>query len=233
MSSLAETIDHTVLAPEATQTAVAQAVDEAMLYRFASVCIAGVFLPQVVAALRESPVKACSVVGFPHGTSSPTIKAIEATSAVKAGADEIDVVAHLPHLLAQDLIAIKTELLEIVRAVRSAQPKVVVKVIVESALLLKDVDKAEGEARIATACQAIRESAGDFIKTSTGFHPAGGASPEAVKLMKKHSEGLSVKASGGIRDADTAKQYFDLGADRLSCSAGVAIVKGEQGSGSS
>jgi deoxyribose-phosphate aldolase len=230
-SELAQRIDHTLLSPEADQAKVTQIVDEAMVHGFASVCVAGVFTAQVATALKESPVRTCTVVGFPHGTAKATVKAIEATAAVKDGADEIDVVAHLPNLMVADVAAIKAELLEVVKAARAVNPKVVVKVIVESALLMKDVSADEAENRLATACLAIRESGGDFIKTSTGYHSAGGASPEAVKLMVKHSQGLSVKASGGIRDAPTAQRYVELGADRLGCSSGVAIVGGGQGQG--
>jgi deoxyribose-phosphate aldolase len=93
------------------------------------------------------------------------------------------------------------------------------------------VDSAQAEARIELACRAARESGCDFIKTSTGFHPAGGASVEAVRLMKKHSGGLYVKASGGIRNFDDAQKMLDAGADRLGCSAGVAILLGAKASG--
>jgi deoxyribose-phosphate aldolase len=101
---------------------------------------------------------------------------------------------------------------------------VVIKVIVESAALLK-LGGDKGEEVIATACRAVRESGCDYIKTSTGFHPAGGASVEAVKLMKKYGEGLLIKASGGIRDAATALAMIEAGADRLGLSASVAIVE--------
>ena len=118
-----------------------------------------------------------------------------------------------------------------VKNVRGVRGDVVVKVIIESALLLAGVDDATAEQRIETACVAARESGCDFVKTSTGFHPAGGASVEAVKLMKKHAApgGLKVKASGGIRNRDDALRMIDAGADRLGCSAGVAIVQGGAG----
>ena len=161
--------------------------------------------------------------GFPLGACKSTLKAIEATSAAKDGAGEIDFVAHLPHLLKQDLASAKAEFLEIVRAARAANPAVVIKVIIESAVLLQDTGQAE--ARIETACRAARESGCDYVKTSTGFHPAGGASVEAVALMKKHSGGLYVKAAGGIRNRSDAIKMINAGADRLGCSASVAIIK--------
>lgn len=220
---IARRIDHTILKPEATAPEVHQIVTEALKYNFASVCVAPAWVAKVAEQLKGSPVATCTVVGFPHGTSKPTIKAIEATSAVKDGATEVDVVAFLPFLLNHDVGAAKAELIEVVRACRAVRKDVIVKVIVESAALLK-VGGPKGEQSIATACQAVRESGCDFIKTSTGFHPAGGASLEAVKLMKKYGEGLLVKASGGIRDAATAKAMLDAGADRLGLSASVAII---------
>lgn len=221
---LASRIDHTLLKAEASGSDIAQLVEEARQYGFASVCINPYYAKPVARSLYGSPVKTCAVTGFPLGAGKPTIKAIEAVGAVKDGAQEIDVVAYLPALLEQDLQAIKAELLEIARASRSTSPQVVIKVIVESALLLAGVDLAVGEARIATACQAIRESGCDYIKTSTGFHPAGGASVQAVQLMKKHAQGLLVKASGGIRTRDDALRMIDAGADRLGCSASLAII---------
>jgi len=136
----------------------------------------------------------------------------------------VDVVAFLPFLLNHDVDAARAELIEVVRGCRAVRADVIVKVIVESAALLK-AGSEKGEQSIATACRAVRESGCDFIKTSTGFHPAGGASVEAVRLMKKYGEGLKVKASGGIRDLATAKAMIEAGADRLGLSASVAIVQ--------
>jgi deoxyribose-phosphate aldolase len=223
-TDLSARIDHTLLKPEATVTEVDAVVTEAVAHRFASVCVAPVWVPYVVRQLKGTGVLTCTVVGFPHGTSKGTIKAIEATSAVKDGADEVDVVAHLPFLLAFDVDTARAELTEIVRALRAARRDVVVKVIVESAALMKMVGSDNAERVIGLACQAVRESGCDFIKTSTGFHPAGGASLDAVRYMKKHAGGLLVKASGGIRDLATAMAMLEAGADRLGLSASVAIV---------
>lgn len=223
---LAGRIDHTLLKAEATRPQVHRVVAEAIEHRFASVCVNGCFVADVAKALHGSEVLTCAVVGFPLGANKATVKAIEATSVIKDGATEIDIVAHLPHLLKCDVVQAKAELIEIIRAARSTRASTVVKVIIESALLLADVDASEGEKRIAAACTAVRESGCDFVKTSTGFHPAGGASVEAVRLMKKHSGGLYVKASGGIRTYDDAMRMLDAGADRLGCSASVAIVAG-------
>jgi deoxyribose-phosphate aldolase len=223
-SDLARRIDHTILKPEALAPEVHKVVTEAIEYGFASVCVAPAWVAKVSDMLKGTSVKCCTVVGFPHGTSKATLKAIEASSAIKDGASEVDVVAFLPFLINHDVDAAKAELMEVVRAARATQPDVIIKVIVESAALLK-AGGDKGEKAITTACQAVRQSGCDFIKTSTGFHPAGGASVEAVRLMKKYGEGLLVKASGGIRDLATAQAIIDAGADRLGLSASVAILE--------
>jgi deoxyribose-phosphate aldolase len=223
-SELASKIDHTILKPEATQAEVEKVVDEAIEFRFASVCVAPVWVAHVARRLSGSGVLTCTVTSFPHGTSKPTVKAIEGSSSVKDGAQEVDVVAHLPHLARHDLAAATAEYTELVRACRAVRSDVVIKVIVESAYLLS-LGPDTGEKAIATACRAVRESGCDFIKTSTGFHPAGGASVAAVALMKKYGEGISIKASGGIRDLPTAMAMLSAGADRLGLSSSVAIVR--------
>jgi deoxyribose-phosphate aldolase len=187
------------------------------------VCLAPVWIAAARRRLGDSGVRLCAVAGFPHGANKPTIKAIECTSAIKDGADEVDVVAHLPHVLAGDAAGLRTELLEIVRAARATRRDAVVKVIVESALL-EHLPEAAFDAAIDAACRGIRESGCDFIKTSTGFHPQGGASVRAVRAMKRHAEGLGIKAAGGIRDLATAQAMLAAGADRLGCSASLAIL---------
>jgi deoxyribose-phosphate aldolase len=224
-SQLAAKIDHTILKPEATAAEVEKIVAEAIQYRFASVCVAPIWVTTVARQLSGTPVLTCAVASFPHGTGKPTVKAIEASSCVKDGAVEIDVVAHLPHLARHDFEAAKAELSEVVRACRAVRSDVVIKVIVESAYLLS-LGAEAGEKAIAIACRAVRESGCDFIKTSTGFHPAGGASVQAVQLMKKYAGGIQVKASGGIRDLPTAMAMLDAGADRLGLSSSVKIVDG-------
>ena len=226
-AELASKIDHSILKPEAGSAEVHRVATEAMQLGCASVCVAPVWVGRVATMLKGQPVPTavCAVVGFPHGTSKPTVKAIEATSTIKDGADEIDVVAHLPHLLALNFDAAKAELLEIVRAARSTRRDVVIKVIVESALLFKVLGPERGAAALATACRAVRESGCDFIKTSTGFHPAGGATVETVALLKQHAEGLGVKAAGGIRNLATARAMLDAGADRLGMSATVEVLE--------
>ena len=221
---LASKIDHTLLRPEAPAAEIHRLIAEAIEHRFAAVCIAPAFVAKAAIELRGSGIALCTVISFPHGTSKPTIKAIEATSAVKDGADELDVVSHLPNLINNNFDAARLELIEIVKAARAARPQTVIKVIIESAALLA-LGPDRGEAAIATACRAIRESGCDFVKTSTGFHPAGGATIEAVRLIKKHAQGLQIKAAGGIRDLATAKLMLEAGADRLGTSHSVAILR--------
>jgi deoxyribose-phosphate aldolase len=234
--ALARTIDHTLLKAEATGEQVANVVGEALQHQFASVCVNGLHLSAVVKQLQTQDtsaghvVKSCGVVGFPLGAMKPAIKAIEATAMAKDGADEIDFVAHLPHLLNEDLDATRDDFLNVTTAVREVRSAIVVKVILETAALIAGVDDAVGERRIALACQAAAESGCDFVKTSTGFHPAGGATVQAVRWLVKHAPNLQVKASGGIRSRDDAIQMLNAGAHRLGCSAGVAIVKGGEGS---
>ena len=227
-TELAARIDHSILKPEATSAEVHRVATEAMQLGCPAVCIGPVWVGRVATMLRGAPVATavCAVVGFPHGTSKATVKAIEATSCIKDGADEIDVVPHLPNLLNRDLHATKAELLEIARAARATRRDVVIKVIVESALLLKALGPERGPAALAVACRAIRESGCDYVKTSTGYHSAGGATVEAVRILKQHAEGLAVKAAGGIRDLATALAMLDAGADRLGMSATVEVLGG-------
>lgn len=232
MQNIAGIIDHTILKAEATREDVIRLCDEALEHGFASVCVNGWFVKDVREKLTGSPVRTCAVAGFPLGAMKPMVKAIEATSLVKDGADEVDFVTHLPTLLACDTEAAREEYAELAKAARAVLPGVVIKVIIESAALMKGADEVTSEKRIAAACEAARASGIDFVKTSTGFHPAGGASVEAVKLMKKHAGPMKVKASGGIRTLDDAKAMIDAGADRLGCSAGVQIVAGHGAEGS-
>ncbi len=228
-NELAAKIDHTILKAEATMADVDRIVDEALAHGFASVCVNGVFVKHVADRLAGSGVKACAVAGFPLGAMKPMTKAIEATGLVKDGAGEVDFVAHLPYLLAEDESAATAEYAELVSAARAVRPEVVVKVIIESAALMQGVDEATGEARVACACRAARAAGCDFVKTSTGFHPAGGASEQAVAWMKQYAGPMSVKASGGIRTTEDAQRMIAAGADRLGCSASVAIVSGGAG----
>lgn len=234
-ADLASRIDHTALKPETTLDDVLRLADEGLEHAFASVCVNARFVEPLAQRLATKPdhrVLACAVTGFPLGAMHPMIMAIEATHACKSGAREIDVVAWLPHLFEKNAEALRDELLQTTRAVRSVAASVVVKVILETAALRARADATGGgarvfEAMIASGCEASAQSGCDFVKTSTGFHPAGGATIEAVQLLRKHAGKMKVKASGGIRTRDDALKMIDAGADRLGTSSGVAIVTGK------
>lgn len=228
-TDIAARIDHTLLKAEATLSQIDKLIDEAIQHRFASVCLNPIFVAHAARRLQGAGVMTCTVAGFPLGANVAAIKAADAAQAVRNGADEVDMVCHLPWLMACDLDKIRSEIAEVVTQSRGIRKDAGIKVIVESAHLMAGVDSAEAEKRIATACRAAREAGADFIKTSTGFHAAGGATPQAVALMRKHAGGIKVKAAGGIRNLDDAVNMIQAGADRLGCSAGVQIVTGGGG----
>jgi deoxyribose-phosphate aldolase len=204
---LAARIDHTVLDPSATDEQIANAAGVAVSAGCASLCVAPVWVRFAVEAVGGR-IPVASVVGFPHGTSLSSTKAHEAASVVALGASEVDVVADLSAVGAGDLVAVAADIAQ----VRSAVPDAVVKVILETALWTPAVVRAAAEAAL--------EGGADMVKTSTGFHPAGGASVEAVRALRS-AVGVraGVKASGGIRDLATALAMVEAGADRLGCSA--------------
>lgn len=214
-ATLARAIDHTLLAPEATTAAVAALCDEAARLGVAAVCVSAARLPLPVALPDD--IATAAVVGFPSGAHVAAVKAAEAAAAVAAGATEIDLVIDLGRAAMGDWDGVGAE----IAAVRAEVPGGL-KVIVESALLLGLDDPAALE----RACAAAEAAGADMVKTSTGFHPAGGASVDAVRRMRAAvGDRLGVKASGGIRDAATAWAMLDAGASRLGCSATAAILE--------
>ena len=217
-SQIARTVDHTLLKPNATQEEIAKLCEEARAYCFASVCINPSYVALAARLLSGSGVKVCTVVGFPLGSTTPTVKSIESRDAMANGADEIDMVINIGALKSgNDAIV-----LDDIRAVREATRGRVLKVILETALLT-----AEEKVR---ACLLSKQAGADFVKTSTGFS-GGGATVEDVKLMRQTvGPMMGVKASGGIRDTATAQAMISAGATRLGTSASVAIVT-DQGGG--
>ncbi|MCL2491000.1 MAG: deoxyribose-phosphate aldolase [Propionibacteriaceae bacterium] len=206
---LAQMIDHTLLKPEATAADVAALVDEGVALGVYAVCVSPSLLPMDAKGLHVA-----AVCGFPSGAHSSSVKAEEAAQAVDCGAQEIDMVINLGLAKAGDWAGVQAD----IAAVRAAAPHpVILKVIIESAVLTND--------EIVRACQASEAAGADFVKTSTGFHPAGGATVEAVRLMKATvGDRLQVKASGGIRTLATAQAMIDAGATRLGMSASAAIL---------
>lgn len=214
-ADLARMIDHTLLAPEATPGQIAMFCGEAAMLGVGAVCISPSRLPLPAAALPDG-IEVATVIGFPSGAHSSVVKASEARQAVADGATELDMVI--------DLGAAAAGLWEMVEAdivrVRAAVDHVVLKVIIESALL-------DDPARIETACRIAEDAGADYVKTSTGFHSAGGATLEAVATMAAAVDGrLGVKASGGIRDTKSALAMVEAGATRLGCSASARILDG-------
>ena len=215
---IAGMIDHTLLKPDATADQIAQLCYEARKYKFASVCVNPTHVKLSAELLQGSDVKVCTVIGFPLGASSPDVKAFEAQTALKDGATEIDMVLNIGALKAGDLTLVARDIHEVVKVGHSADA--IVKVIIETALL-NDEEKV-------TACLLAKEAGADFVKTSTGFS-GGGATVEDINLMRRVvGPGMGVKASGGVRDFEDARNMVQAGATRLGASAGVMIVQGQQ-----
>lgn len=213
--NIASYIDHTLLAADASEAQIIKLCDEARTWSFASVCVNTCRVPLASKALEGSGVKVCTVVGFPLGAMDSRSKAMETENAVKAGADEIDMVINIGYVKDRAWDAVLDDIL----AVRKACEGKVLKVILEVCLLTDE--------EIVKACQLCVEAGADFVKTSTGFSKHG-ATLESVRLMKKTVGNRAfVKAAGGIRDRETALKMIEAGASRLGCSAGVAIVRGE------
>lgn len=205
-------VDHTLLKPEATPEQVAALVAEARELGVLAVCVSPSRLP-----LEDTgDLVVAAVCGFPSGAHTAQVKAAEAARAVADGAQEIDMVIDLALATTGQFDLVEAE----IRAVREAAPApVVLKVIIESAALTDE--------QIVAACRAAEAAGADFVKTSTGFHPAGGASAHAVELMAATVGGrLGVKASGGIRSAEAAQTMIDAGATRLGLSGSAAVLAG-------
>jgi deoxyribose-phosphate aldolase len=212
---VAALVDHTLLKPEASAADVAAVAAEGAALGVCAVCVS----PSMVPHATTAGVRVAAVAGFPSGKHLPEVKAREAALAVACGASEIDMVIDIGAAVAGDVDAVRSE----IAAVRAAVPTAVLKVIVESAALLTLAD----EQLLADVCRAAEDADADFVKTSTGFHPAGGASIAAVALMADTVGGrLGVKASGGIRTAADALAMLDAGATRLGLSGTRAVLDG-------
>jgi len=214
---LAQMIDHTLLAPEATMADVERLCAEAIDLQVGAICISPSLLP-LAAGLLPSLIKTAAVVGFPSGAHNPSVKSREAQQACEHGANEIDMVVNLAFVSSANWSAITDE----VSAVRAAIPSgVILKVIIESALW--------NDEQIIGVCSAAVQGGADFVKTSTGFHKSGGASIPAVQLMRKTvGETIGVKASGGIRTYTDAIAMIEAGASRIGASASRSILAAAQ-----
>lgn len=220
-AQVAALVDHTLLKPEATAADIDKLVAEAVDLGVFSVCVSP-SLVSAAAAIAPPGLAVAAVSGFPSGKHLAEIKARESELAVAAGATEIDMVIDVGLALSGDLDATAAE----VSAVRAAVPGATLKVIVESAALLEFA----GDALLQDVCRAAVGAGADFVKTSTGFHPSGGASARAVELMARAAGAdVGVKASGGIRTAEAAAAMLDAGATRLGLSGTRAVLDGFSG----
>ncbi|MCR5731527.1 MAG: deoxyribose-phosphate aldolase [Sphaerochaetaceae bacterium] len=213
MDNLARFIDHTQLAADASEDKIIKLCEEAKEYKFASVCVNSCHVPLAAKLLKGSEVNVCTVVGFPLGAMSTKAKAYEASLAVVEGATEVDMVINIGALKDCRYDEVEKDISEVKRACLGKLLKVIIE-----ACLLTDEEKVK-------ACQLAKKAGADFVKTSTGFSKWG-AKVEDVALMRKTvGPEMGVKAAGGIRDRKTAMEMIKAGANRLGCSAGIAIVK--------
>lgn len=211
--NIAKMIDHTILKPDVTDADVIKVCEEAKTHGFYSVCVNPYFVPLVTKSLAGTDVKVTSVIGFPLGANTTVIKAAEAKQSVMDGANEIDMVLNISALKDKKYDYVRSDIKAVVDAIAG---KAILKVILETCLLTKD--------EIVKASELSKEAGAQFVKTSTGFS-TGGATVEDVKLMKDTvGDALEVKASGGVRDYETAKKVIDAGATRIGASSSVDIV---------
>lgn len=208
-------IDHTLLKANASERQIIDLCNEAKNHQFYSVCVNSGYVALCKQLLSKSSVKICSVTGFPLGAMSTDAKVFEAQKAVTDGANEIDMVINIGLLKSKNYVAVFKDISD----VKNAIGKIPLKVILEISELSKN--------EIIKACEICLDANVDFIKTSTGFSKSG-ATLTAVKIIKKTvRSNAKIKASGGIKDYETAVKYIDAGADRIGTSSGVAILSGE------
>jgi deoxyribose-phosphate aldolase len=215
MKEIAKMIDHTLLKAEATKDQIEQLCAEAKEYQFASVCVNPTWVAYASELLKGTGVDVCTVIGFPLGANTPETKAFETTNAIENGATEVDMVINIGALKNGDDSLVERDIQAVVNA---AKGKALTKVIIETSLLTE-----EEKVR---ACKLAVSAGTDFVKTSTGFS-TGGATVDDIALMRKTvGPTIGVKASGGVRSAEDAKNMIDAGATRIGASSGIAIVKG-------
>jgi len=216
MKNLSSYIDHTLLKQDADIKSIKQLCKEADEYNFCSVCVNSCYVKDAKEFLKNKNVKVCSVVGFPLGAMSSKAKAYEAKCAIEDGADEIDMVINVGWVKSNRYDLVQNDIKEL----RDACSGVVLKVILETALLSED--------EIKKVCEISKSIKVDFVKTSTGFSTRG-ASFEDIKIMKRVvGDDVCIKASGGIRSYEKAKDMIEAGANRLGTSSGIAIVQGNK-----
>jgi deoxyribose-phosphate aldolase len=214
-SSIAALIDHTLLKPEATAADIRKVCAEARHYGFASVCVNPYWVGLVAGELAGSPVKVCSVVGFPLGASATEIKVAETAAAIRDGANEIDMVLNIGELRGGNPEAVRADIKAVVEIAHSGGA--IVKVILETALLTD-------EQKVAASLLA-KDAGADFVKTSTGFGPGGATAADVALMRRTVGPAMGVKASGGVRTLEDLKIMAAAGANRVGASASVKIVE--------
>ena len=213
MIQLEKYIDHTLLKPTATEAEIRKLCDEAKVYNFYAVCVNSCYVDLAVSEIHGTSIKVASVVGFPLGAMATEAKIAEAQYCIEHGADEIDIVMNIGWFKSGQYDRVQHELSQI----KSAIGERLLKVIIETSYLSDD--------EIFKASQIVAASGADFVKTSTGFG-GGGANIEDVVLMKKAvDDKIRIKASGGIRDRETAIHYIEMGVARLGTSSGIKIIE--------
>ncbi|KYD32937.1 deoxyribose-phosphate aldolase [Parageobacillus toebii] len=215
-NNIAKMIDHTLLKADATKAQIVKLCEEAKQYGFASVCVNPTWVATAAELLKGTDVKVCTVIGFPLGANTPETKAFETKNAIENGAAEVDMVINVGALKDGNDDLVERDIRAVVDV---AKGKALVKVIIEACLLTE-----EEKVR---ACQLAVKAGADYVKTSTGFS-TGGATPEDVALMRKTvGPNIGVKASGGVRDMQSAEAMIQAGATRIGTSSGVSIVEGK------
>ncbi len=210
---LGQFFDHTNLNPAASPTDITRLCSEAVEFNFFSVCVHPNYISLCKSKLSDTPVKVCTVVGFPLGQNTMDTKAFETKNSIALGADEIDMVINVAALKSGDLATVEDD----IRNVVNAANKTLVKVIIESCLL--------DDSEIKQATQLCEKAGADFVKTSTGFSSGGATLKDIQTISQSRTTDIKIKASGGIKDLETALTFIEAGANRLGASKGVEIIK--------
>jgi deoxyribose-phosphate aldolase len=213
--NIARLIDHTILKPDSVRAEVRQVCEEALRFEFASVCVNSFWVPFVASQLKGSPVKVCTVAGFPLGAASTEAKVAETLGAIAGGATEIDMVLNIGALRGAEPNVAEADIRAVVKA--SHESGAIVKVIIETALLSEE-EKVQ-------ACRISQAAGADFVKTSTGFAKSGATVADIALMRATVGPSMGVKASGGIRTLDDLKAMVAAGATRVGASASVKIIE--------
>ncbi|HHY45797.1 MAG TPA: deoxyribose-phosphate aldolase [Firmicutes bacterium] len=217
-SDLASLIDHTLLRADATPAQIEQLCREAIQYGFAAVCINPGNVPLAAQRLEGTPVKVCTVIGFPLGATTTLVKVVEARDAIASGATELDMVMNIGALKARELDFVRHDIAAVVNA---AAGRALVKVIIEACYLTEEEKR--------QACSIAKEAGAAFVKTSTGFGPGGATVQDVMMMRQVVGPDMGIKAAGGIRDYKTAVEMIRAGATRIGTSSGVAIMTSSRG----